>query len=146
MSSKRIAIASDHAGFKYKEELMSFLVGLGFEVKDCGTFSQESSDYPDFAKQVAKQVGSAQADLGILVCGSGIGMCMSANRFAGVRAAVLRSEDDAKLSRMHNNANVACFGARITPVSDVKKLLEVFLSTKFEGERHERRVAKIDTQ
>lgn len=140
----RIVIASDHAGFNLKESLKVYLAGKGEVVKDFGAFSSESCDYPDFAKKVAEVVSEGGADFGVLVCGSGVGMCITANRYRGVRAAVLHSAEEAELSRRHNDANVACIGARINSEKQVEKFLDAFLSTPFEGGRHQNRVDKID--
>lgn len=141
----KIAIASDHAGFNLKEEIKKYLIsGLQLEVVDIGTNSSESVDYPDLAQKLAKKVSNGEIERAVLICGSGIGMCMSANRFRHVRAVVLREPYDAEMSRLHNNSNVACLGARITPLDKAKELLDIWFKTKFEGGRHERRVNKID--
>lgn len=139
----KIAIAADHAGFTLKETLRQHLISQGHQVVDFGCDSTESVDYPDFAAKVAEAVSEQQAERGVLVCGSGIGMCMAANRFGGVRAAVLRSFDDARLSRLHNDSNVACLGGRVTATAQAKELLETFLKTPFEGGRHQKRIQKI---
>ena len=139
----RIAIASDHAGFPLKETIREHLAKLGHELLDCGTHSAESCDYPDFAKIAAVAVNDGVASRGVLVCGSGIGMCIAANRFPNVRAAVLHNTTDAELSRHHNDANVACFGARQLEDGDVLRLVDLFLATPFDGGRHERRVEKL---
>lgn len=140
----RISIGSDHAGYELKESVKSHLKEKGYEVDDVGTSSADSIDYPDYAKKVASSVEDGTSEKGVLVCGSGIGMCMSANRFRGVRAAVLRNDDDATLSRQHNDANVACLGARMTSKDDALHLIDLFFTTSFEGGRHERRVCKIE--
>jgi len=140
----KISIGSDHAGFALKEVLKRHLAGLGHELTDCGAFSADRTDYPDFAKKVAEGVSSGDSERGVLVCGSGIGMCITANRFRGVRAVVLRDERDAELSRSHNDANVACFGERFTKSGDAAGFLDLFMSTPFEGGRHEARVAKME--
>lgn len=140
----RIAIGSDHAGFTLKEQLKNFLQKQAHVVNDVGCFSLDSVDYPDFAHLVAKQVAQGDCAFGVLVCGSGQGVCMSANRHKGVRAALIRTEEDAKLSREHNNANVACFGARTSEASLVEELLKTFLNTPFAEGRHSKRVEKID--
>lgn len=140
----RIVIASDHAGFPLKELIREYLEERFVDVQDFGAFSDERSDYPDFAKKVAGAVSEGKAAYGILICGSGIGMCMSANRFKGIRAAVLRDSYDAQMSRKHNDANVACLGARITNFNLAKNLIDEFLSTSFEGGRHTNRVKKIE--
>lgn len=138
-----IAIGADHAGFLLKQHLMLALRALGHFVTDLGTDSAASVDYPDFAVRVAEAVAAGAAERGVLVCGSGIGMCMAANRVPGVRAAVLRSPDDARLSREHNDANIACFGERLTPAPTAEQLLALWLQTPFAGGRHVRRVEKI---
>lgn len=140
----KIAIGSDHAGFSLKESLKTFLKQKGYEVIDCGATSAERSDYPDYAAKVAKMVSKEGVEKGVLVCGSGIGMCMVANRYQGVRAAVLRLSEDAKLSREHNDANIACLGGRLTEAPQAESLLEIFLSTPFEGGRHVGRIKKIE--
>lgn len=140
----KIALGSDHAGFALKEGLKKYLRTQGHEVQDVGCPSEERCDYPDYAQKVARAVAQKEAERGVLVCGSGIGMCMSANKVKGIRAAVLRIEADAKLSREHNDANVACLGGRITQPDEAQKLLKVFLSTPFEGGRHTGRLAKLE--
>jgi ribose 5-phosphate isomerase B len=139
----RIAIAADHAGFSLKELLKGALASGGHEVLDCGAHSSEPCDYPDVAKEAAAAVEDGRAERGVLVCGSGIGMCIAANRFPNVRAVVLHDERDAEMSRRHNDANVACLGARDLPPAAAMPLLERFLTTPFEGGRHARRVAKL---
>lgn len=140
----RLALAADHAGFPLKEALKQWLESRGHRVDDLGTDSTASSDYPDFARKVAQVVGAGKAERGILLCGSGIGMCMVANKVRGVRATVLRDENDARLSREHNDANVACLGGRVTDLQRAQQLIELFLTTAFAGGRHTRRVGKID--
>jgi ribose 5-phosphate isomerase B len=139
----RIAIGSDHAGFELKEEIKKHIEKLGHEYKDFGTFGKESVDYPDFASKVAKAVSKKIYDRGILICGSGIGMSMCANKVPGIRAALCYSIETAKLSRKHNDANVLTLGARLTNPKLAKKIVEVWLQTEFEGGRHKRRVDKI---
>ncbi len=140
----KIAIASDHAGYVEKELLKKFLEAQGHKIVDCGAFSEERSDYPDFGHKLANLVQTNEVERGVMVCGSGIGMCMVANRHKGVRAAVLHDENDAILSREHNNANVACFGSRVSNMETIKALTSIFLKTPFAGGRHEARVEKID--
>ena len=140
----KISIASDHAGFNLKEDLKKHLSESGHEAVDLGPPNNERTDYPDYAKRVALSVQNGDVERGVLVCGSGIGMCMTANRFKNVRAAVLHDQYDAQMSRSHNDANVACFGARASDGSAVTELLDIFLSTPFEGGRHTTRVAKIE--
>ncbi|MCS7169267.1 MAG: ribose 5-phosphate isomerase B [Candidatus Kapabacteria bacterium] len=139
----KIAVASDHAGFAYKERLRELLHQVGNEVQDYGAYSEESSDYPDFAILAARAVARGEADCGILICGSGIGMSIVANKVPGVRAANCCTEEMARLSRQHNNANVLTFGARLLPFEQAWRMVQVFLETSFEGGRHERRVGKI---
>ncbi|MBI4126236.1 MAG: ribose 5-phosphate isomerase B [Deltaproteobacteria bacterium] len=141
----RIALAADHAGYELKEALRLKLATQGHALQDFGAHNGERSDYPDFALQAARAVGEGKADRAILMCGSGIGMCISANKIRGVRAAVLRTEEDATLSRSHNDANVACFGSRMTSVDAVERLTNLFLATAFEGGRHADRVRKIES-
>lgn len=139
----RIAVGSDHAGFSLKESLKEALAHAGHDVVDAGVYSEERADYPVFAEVVARSVDAGDADRGVLVCGSGIGMCIAANRFPRVRAAVLGDGYDAEMSRRHNDANIACFGARKLEADEAFDLLRVFLSTPFEGGRHEGRVKKL---
>ncbi len=140
----RIAIGADHAGFALKQQLKRWLADAGHEVTDFGTDSEASADYPDFAARVAESVASDAAERGVLVCGSGIGMAMAANRRRRVRAVAASDLYSARLSRAHNNANVLALGSRIVAPPLAEAILELFLSTPFEGGRHERRVAKMD--
>ena len=139
----KIAIAADHAGFVLKEKLRQTLAGEGHEVTDFGPVNAESCDYPDYAKLVACAVAAGAADRGILVCSTGIGMAMAANKIAGVRAAPGVSEDEVRLTREHNDCNVLTLGARYLDEQQAHNLTGVFLSTSFAGGRHARRVAKI---
>ena len=139
-----IAIGADHAGFEYKEKLKDLLKELHAEFKDFGTTSAESTDYPDYAHTVAAAVSAGDAELGILVCGTGIGMAIAANKHKGIRAANVESVQAATMARSHNNANILAIGARLTPWETVREIVTAFLKTKFEGGRHQRRVAKID--
>ena len=139
-----LLIAADHAGLPLKNALKAALEADGHAVRDLGTHGPESVDYPDFAHEVAKGVASGQARFGILVCGSGIGMAMVANRHPGIRAAVLHDTTEARLTRAHNDANVACFGARTIGAETALDALRAFLATPHEGGRHARRVTKID--
>jgi ribose 5-phosphate isomerase B len=140
-----IALGADHAGFEYKERIKPFLTSLGYAFKDFGTSSPESTDYPDYGHAVAEAVASGTYTLGILVCGTGIGMSIIANKHCGVRAAAVESVAAAKLSRQHNDANVLALGARLISWELAEEIITVFLSTKFEGGRHMRRVEKIHT-
>lgn len=139
----KIAIASDHAGFELKEKIKNFLKELGHEYEDFGTDSEESVDYPDYALKVAECVARKECDRGILICGSGIGMSMSANKVPGIRAALCCNTEMAKLSREHNDANVLTMGARLIDEDTAKEIVRVWLETEFLGERHLRRVNKM---
>ena len=139
----KIAIGSDHAGFAYKRELETVLRALGHTVEDKGTTSEASTDYPDYAEKVAHAVAGGEADRGVLICGTGIGMSIAANKVNGIRAAVVTDENTAELSRRHNDSNVFCAGARVTPVVKVAEALKIWLATPFEGGRHQRRIDKI---
>jgi RpiB/LacA/LacB family sugar-phosphate isomerase len=139
----RIALASDHAGYAEKERLKALLADLGVEFEDLGTGSEESVDYPDYARKVAEQVARGRVEQGLLVCGSGTGMAITANKVHGVRAAVAWSDETARLARQHNDANVLAIGARTTPPADIPKIVRAWFSTDFEGGRHAVRVNKI---
>src|SRR5256714_14655255 len=139
----KISLGADHAGFELKETIRKLLLQQGIEVNDRGTHSSEAVDYPDYARKVAEEVADHDADLGILVCGSGIGMSIAANKVAGVRAANVSSEYEAQLSREHNNANVLALGARILQPDQAIRIVDTWLATAFAGGRHERRVEKI---
>lgn len=139
----RVAIGADHAGFSLKEEIKGWLAGRGIEVQDFGTDSDASVDYPDFAARVARGVADGTFDRGVLICGTGIGMAMAANKVAGVRAAPVTGIEGATLSRQHNNANVLALGARLTAAPLALDIVRTFLETPFEGGRHQRRVDKI---
>jgi ribose 5-phosphate isomerase B len=139
----KIAMGADHAGYELKDKIRQHLEKKGFQVEDEGTRSGESVDYPDYARLVARDVSRGRADLGILVCGSGIGMAMAANKVAGVRAANVTSEYEAQMSREHNNANVLALGARILKEDEALRIVDKWLATSFAGGRHERRVEKI---
>lgn len=138
-----VAIGADHAGFEYKEQIKKHLELMGIQVEDFGTHSAESTDYPDYAHPVAKMVEDGHAKAGILICGSGNGVCMTANKHAHIRAALCWNEELALLARQHNNANVICLPSRFVDLSQAEKMVKVFLNTPFEGGRHERRVNKI---
>jgi ribose 5-phosphate isomerase B len=138
-----LAIGADHAGYEYKEAIKTALTQAGWQVADKGTCSPDSVDYPDFAHPVATMVAEGKAAAGILVCGSGNGVCMTANKHQGIRAAVCWTEELASLARQHNNANVLCIPARFVSPDLAEKMTTVFLNTPFEGGRHERRVEKI---
>ena len=139
----KIAIGGDHAGFTYKQAVVALLQDKGVEVEDFGPFSEDSVDYPDFVHPVAKKVEAKEADLGILICGSGNGVAMTANKYQNIRAALCWQADLAALARQHNNANVLCIPARFVELDLAKEMVETFLNESFEGGRHERRVNKI---
>ncbi|MCI0750597.1 MAG: ribose 5-phosphate isomerase B [Flammeovirgaceae bacterium] len=138
-----IAIGCDHAGFEHKELLKQWLERNGYVIKDFGTYSPESTDYPDFAHAVAFAVEQKKFDLGLLLCGSANGVAITANKHQGIRAALCWKEEVAALARQHNNANVVCIPARFVSYEQAEKILDTFLHSSFEGGRHERRVAKI---
>ena len=140
---KKIALACDHAGVLLKSELVQYLGTKGFETIDLGTDSDTSVDYPDFAKKVAISIIQGQADFGLLICGTGIGMSISANRFPEIRAALCTSKFHAEMTRKHNDANVLVFGARVTSPKDALEIADTFFSTEFEGGRHMQRVDKM---
>lgn len=140
----RVALGADHAGYELKEQVKRLLEELGVPYEDFGTISNESVDYPDFAVKVSRGVSSGQFDRGVLVCGSGIGMAMAANKISGVRAASVVDLESARLSREHNDANVLAVGARVTPPDLALEIVRTFLNTPFVGGRHQRRVDKIN--
>ncbi|MBD3615924.1 MAG: ribose 5-phosphate isomerase B [Gracilimonas sp.] len=140
-----IPIASDHAGFPAKEVTKKILKEMGHEPIDYGTHSEDSVDYADFAIQVAERVNNGEHDQGILICGSGQGVCMTANKYPKVRAGLVYSKKSAELTRSHNNANILCLPGRDLDESQIKEILEVWFSTEFEGGRHERRINKIES-
>lgn len=140
----KISIASDHAGYKYKELIKKRLLEKGFEVFDRGTFSVESADYPDFIRPAAEDVAKHVSDKAIGICGSGIGVSIVANKVKGVRAALVLTEEMAKLSRRHNDANFLALGERLIKEEDLLKIVDAWLETEFEGGRHGIRVNKID--
>jgi ribose 5-phosphate isomerase B len=139
----KIAIGSDHAGFRLKEKIKEFLLSKGYEVLDFGTNSTEPAHYPIFAKEVARAIQRKEADFGILICGSGIGMCITANKFKGIRAALCLNEYMARMSRRHNNANVLCLGDRVLGEELALSIVSAWLSEKFEGGRHQKRLELI---
>ncbi len=137
-------IGTDHAGFEVKPFVIEYLTKKGIEVEDLGTYSSESVDYPDFAHKVAQAVLDNPGTMGILICGTGIGMSLAANKHKGIRAALCHDYYTAEMARRHNNANILCFGARIVGKGEIESILEAWLSHEFEGGRHQRRVEKID--
>lgn len=140
----KIAVASDHAGFNYKEKVKEYLRAKGHEVQDFGAISDERSDYPDFAHRAAKALVAGQVERGVFVCGSGIGISITANRYKGVRAVNAVTPEMAMLARQHNNANVLALGERLVTWDVARSIVDAFLDTEFEGGRHSERVAKID--
>ena len=140
----KIALAADHGGFEMKNQIAQYLKSKNFDVVDLGTNSSESVDYPDFAQKVVHKLSTKEADLGILVCGTGIGISIAANRHKGIRAALLYDDYVAKVAKEHNNANVLCFGGRTMKSEDVLKRIDIFLAAKYEGGRHDRRLCKLD--
>ncbi len=140
----KIVIGADHAGYLLKESVKTYLSANQITFSDIGTFKEESVDYPEFAYKVANAVLQEEADMGILICGTGIGMSISANKIKGVRAAVVHNKETAELSRLHNNANVLCLGSKTTKADDALKIVDTWLNTSFEGGRHERRIGLIN--
>lgn len=138
-----ISIGADHAGFAYKEAIKMMLEAEGHQVKDYGTYSEDSVDYPDYVHPLATAIENQEQELGILICGSGNGVAITANKHQGIRAALCWQKDIAALARQHNNANVIALPARFVDLDLAKEMVHIFLSTAFEGGRHERRVGKI---
>ena len=139
-----LVIACDHAGYDLKENVKKYLSEQGHSVIDCGTNSTESCDYPVFAKALCKEINDGNAQLGILICGTGIGMSMAANKVKGIRAALCSDYFSAKFTRAHNDANVICLGARVTGEGLALELIDIFLNTPFEGGKHLRRINEIE--
>jgi len=137
-------IGTDHAGYEVKDFVIDYLQKKGIEVEDLGTYSKESVDYPDYAHKVANAVLNDKGSMGILICGSGIGMSLAANKHKGIRAALCHDHYTASMARRHNDANILCFGARIVGLGEIESILEGWLNSEFEGGRHKRRVEKID--
>ncbi len=141
-----LAIGSDHGGYELKEFLKSILIESGYEVKDFGCYSQDSVDYPDIAISLCKELQKGSFDRGILICGTGIGMSITANRFKGIRATLCNDLFSAKMSRRHNNSNLLCLGGRIIGKDLAKEILNIWLTEPFDGDRHLRRINKIDDE
>lgn len=139
----KITIGGDHAGFEYKEAVLALLKKAGHQVTDFGPFDANSVDYPDFAHPVGKSVDTGEADLGIVICGSGNGVCMVVNKYKNVRGALCWNKELTSLARTHNNANVLCIPARFVSLTMAKAMVKIFLNTNFEGGRHQKRVEKI---
>ena len=140
---KKVCIASDHAGFILKDHIKNFLINKNISIIDLGPYEKASVDYPDYAKKVSNRIKLKKSEIGILVCGSGTGMAISANKIKEARAAVCYNASSTRLSRQHNNANIIALGSRLTKKKDINKLISIFLCTKFEGGRHLKRVKKI---
>ena len=140
----KIAIGSDHAGFLAKEEVIKFLKESGYEVEDVGTYSKDSCDYPIFGRKVGELVASKDCEFGVVICSSGEGIMMAANKVKGIRCGIAYNDQTAELLRQHNDANVISFGANFMDIEDIKRRLEIFLNTDFLGERHLRRVNLIE--
>lgn len=138
-----IPIASDHAGFEAKEKVKALLEEMGHMPVDFGTHSEESVDYPDYAVQVAEKINEGEHEKGILICGSGQGMCMTANKYKNIRAALVYDDNSAQMTRQHNNANILCLPGRELSDENLKKIVTIWLDTEFDGGRHERRINKI---
>lgn len=141
--SLMFTIASDHGGLELKEAVKKFLGKLGIECRDLGTFNNDSVDYPDFGEMVAREVSEGKVEKGILVCGTGIGMSIVANKFPGVRAALINDEFTARMSKEHNDANIIVLGGRVLTPESACRMVEIWLSTDFEGGRHQKRLDKI---
>jgi ribose 5-phosphate isomerase B len=140
---KKVCIASDHAGLNLKEDIKNYLINKNISILDLGPYEKKSVDYPDYAKKLAIRIKAKKSDIGILICGSGTGMAITANKIKTIRAAVCYNIKSTRLSRQHNNANILALGARLTNKSLSLKLVEIFLKTKFEGGRHLKRIKKI---
>ena len=141
--SKKIYIGCDHAALHMKNDIIGYLNDKGYNVEDLGPYTPESVDYPEYAEKVGTAVVSDKGSLGILICGTGIGMSLAANKVKGIRAAAVSEVYSAKLTRQHNNSNIVCIGARVIGVETAKMIVDAFLNTEFEGERHQRRVDMI---
>jgi len=141
--TKPVAVGCDHAGFEYKMAIVKHLNSMGYQVEDNGTYSADSVDYPDFAHPVAKSIESGTAAFGILICGSANGVAMTANKHAGIRAAICWQKDVAAVTRQHNNANIICIPARYVSEQNAMEMIDVFMATPFEGGRHQNRINKI---
>lgn len=139
-----ISVASDHAGYEYKNEVINYLLSKGYQVIDCGTNSKESCDYPIYGKEAARMIKIGKAEFGVLICSSGEGIMMAANKIPGIRCGIGYNDEVAKLLREHNNANMISFGANFMKLEDIYKRIDIFLSTPFAGGRHERRVNEIE--
>ncbi len=144
MENKKIALGCDHGGFNYKNKIIKYLEDKGYETIDVGTYTQESCDYPEIAHKVAKLVATKEAEKGILICGSGIGMSIAANKTKGIRAALCTETTSARLSREHNNSNILCMGERLIGETMALEIVETWLNTEFSGGRHQHRIDLIE--
>lgn len=144
MENLRIAIGSDHGGYEYKEQIVSHLKEKGYECVDVGTYSTDSCDYPVIARAVTTKITTGEADRGILICGTGIGMSIVANKIKGIRAALCGDTFSARASRAHNNSNVLCLGERVIGINLAMDIVDIWLESKFEGGRHQRRVDMME--
>lgn len=144
MENLRIAIGSDHGGYEYKEQIVSYLKEKGYECVDVGTYSTDSCDYPIIARAVTTKITTGEADRGILICGTGIGMSIVANKVKGIRAALCGDTFSARASRAHNNSNVLCLGERVIGINLAMDIVDIWLESKFEGGRHQRRVDMME--
>lgn len=142
-TKEKIILASDHAGYALKQKIHKWLEKKGYKVEDVGCFSEERCDYPDYAEKAARKIAGSRNTIGIMLCGTGIGMCIAANKIKGIHAAVIHNQFTGRAAREHNNANVICLGARVIGFGTAKKAIEAFLSSEFQGGRHARRIAKI---
>jgi ribose 5-phosphate isomerase B len=140
----KVAVGSDHRGVEYKRRVMDIIKSQGHDVRDMGAFGPESVDYPDYAQKVADAVLTKECDRGILICGTGIGMCIAANKVKGIRAALCHNRFTAERSRQHNDANILCIGAEVVRDADLPGIIEVWLNTEFEGGRHAKRLEKME--
>lgn len=144
-TSNKIMIASDHGGFELKEELKNYLQSKGIEVVDAGTTSEESVDYPEYGAKVGRAVSNGEIEAGIVICGTGIGISIAANRFKGVRASLCHSVDYATLTRQHNNSNILALGGRFLTTKEAQEIVDAWISTEYEGGRHQNRVELLDS-
>lgn len=140
---KKLILGSDHAGYEMKEQVKTYLISCGFDVEDVGTFSADSCNYPEIAHKLCAKIQSGEQKMGILICGTGVGMSMAANKHRGIRAACCSDVFSARLTRQHNNANVLCFGARVIGIGTALDLVDAFVNTGFEGGKHQVRVDMI---
>lgn len=141
----KVSMACDHGGYDLKESIKTYLEGKGYEITDCGCYSKESCDYPDFARQAAMEVANGNCEKGIVICTTGIGVSITANKVKGVRCALCHNEYTATMTRLHNDSNIIALGAGVVAEDDAKKMVDIFLETAFSGEeRHQRRIDKIE--